>query len=99
MKYHTLFVVFEKAANFKLSSAANYRLRFMGSVKSRSGHEVLTSQICLLTPLKMEISQKNGIYSMSHSSSQHSISVNDHNLLDQRYVVNKRQWYVLLSLV
>ena len=31
MKYHTFFVIFEKARqNFKLSSAANYRWRFMG---------------------------------------------------------------------
>ena len=31
MKYHALFVIFEKAAKFeKLSSAANYRWRFMG---------------------------------------------------------------------
>ena len=28
MKYHALFVIFEKAANFLLSSAANYRWRF-----------------------------------------------------------------------
>ena len=28
MKYHALFVIFEKAANFYLSSAANYRWRF-----------------------------------------------------------------------
>ena len=30
MKYHPLFVIFEKAAKLKLSSAANYRWRFMG---------------------------------------------------------------------
>ena len=30
MKYHALYVIFEKAANLKLSSAANYRWRFMG---------------------------------------------------------------------
>ena len=33
MKYHALFVNFEKSAKFeivKLSSAANYRWRFMG---------------------------------------------------------------------
>ena len=30
MKYHALFVIFEKQLNFKLSSAANYRWRFMG---------------------------------------------------------------------
>ena len=29
MKYHTLFVIFEKASKLKLSSAANYRWRFM----------------------------------------------------------------------
>ena len=28
-KYHALFVIFEKAANLKLSSAATYRWRFM----------------------------------------------------------------------
>ena len=30
VKYHALFVTFEKAANMKLSSAAYYRWRFMG---------------------------------------------------------------------
>ena len=30
MKYHALFVIFERAAKFKLLSAANYRWRFMG---------------------------------------------------------------------
>ena len=31
MKYHALFVIFEKKKqNVKLSSAANYRWRFMG---------------------------------------------------------------------
>ena len=30
MKYHALFVIFEKVANFKLSSAAKYRWRFKG---------------------------------------------------------------------
>ena len=30
VKYHALFVIFEKAAKFKLSSAANYRWRFKG---------------------------------------------------------------------
>ena len=29
MKYNALFVIFEKVANLKLSSAANYRWRFM----------------------------------------------------------------------
>ena len=29
MKYHALFVIFEKQQNLKLSSAANYRWRFM----------------------------------------------------------------------
>ena len=29
MKYHALFVIFEKAANLKLSSAANYRCCFI----------------------------------------------------------------------
>ena len=33
MKYHALFVVFlNKGQNLKLSSAANYRWRFMGSI-------------------------------------------------------------------
>ena len=30
MKYHASFEIFEKAANLKLSSAANYRWRFIG---------------------------------------------------------------------
>ena len=30
MKNHVLFVIFEKAANLKLSSAANHRWRSMG---------------------------------------------------------------------
>ena len=30
MKYHALFVIFDKAAKFELSSAANYRWRFKG---------------------------------------------------------------------
>ena len=30
MKYHALFIIFEKAAQFELSSAANFRWRFMG---------------------------------------------------------------------
>ena len=30
MKYHALFVIFEKAETFEMSSAANYRWRFMG---------------------------------------------------------------------
>ena len=30
MKYHALFVIFEKQQNLKLSSAANYRWSFMG---------------------------------------------------------------------
>ena len=30
MKYHALFVIFEKVAKFDLSSAANSRLRFKG---------------------------------------------------------------------
>ena len=30
MKYHALFVIFEKAANLKLSSAANYRVALYG---------------------------------------------------------------------
>ena len=30
MKYYALFVIFEKAAKLKLSSAANYKWRFMG---------------------------------------------------------------------
>ena len=29
MKYHALFVIFEKQQNLKLSSAANYRWRLM----------------------------------------------------------------------
>ena len=35
MKYHALFVIFEKKNqhNLKLSSAANYRWRFMGEVE------------------------------------------------------------------
>ena len=33
MKYHALFVIFEKAANLKLSSAANYRWHFMGKIE------------------------------------------------------------------
>ena len=32
MKYHALFVNFEKRQNLKLSSAANYRWRFKGLV-------------------------------------------------------------------
>ena len=34
MKYHALFVIFEKRQNLKLSSAANYRLRFYGLITS-----------------------------------------------------------------
>ena len=30
MKYHALFVIFEKQQNLKFSSAANYRWRFKG---------------------------------------------------------------------
>ena len=30
MKYHDLFVIFEKAARFEIVAAANYRWRFMG---------------------------------------------------------------------
>ena len=30
MKYHALFVIYEKAANLKLLSAANYMWCFMG---------------------------------------------------------------------
>ena len=30
MKYHYLFVIFEKGQNLKLSSAANYRWPFIG---------------------------------------------------------------------
>ena len=30
MKYHTLFVIFEKAAEFENFTAAYYRWRFMG---------------------------------------------------------------------
>ena len=30
MKYHALFDIFEKAAKFEISSAANYRGRFVG---------------------------------------------------------------------
>ena len=32
LKYHALFVVFEKVATLNLSSAANYRWRFMGKL-------------------------------------------------------------------
>ena len=34
MKYHALFVIFEKQQNLKLSSAANYRWRFMLKFKT-----------------------------------------------------------------
>ena len=30
MKYHALFVIFEKQQNLKLSSAANYKWHFIG---------------------------------------------------------------------
>ena len=33
MKYHALFVIFDKAANLKLSSAANYRFIHMRYVR------------------------------------------------------------------
>ena len=32
MKYHALFVIFEKVAKLKFSSAANYRWSFMGYI-------------------------------------------------------------------
>ena len=32
MKFYALFVIFEKAANLKLSPAVNYRWRFMGYI-------------------------------------------------------------------
>ena len=39
MKHHALFVIFEKAAKLKLSSAANYRWRFKENTKEE--HRVL----------------------------------------------------------
>ena len=35
MKYHALFVIFKKVANFQLSSAANYRWRFKGKYQNQ----------------------------------------------------------------
>ena len=32
MKYHALFVILKKRQNLKLSSAANYRWRFLGNL-------------------------------------------------------------------
>ena len=34
MKYHALFVIFEKRQNFRSSSAANYRWRFKAKYKA-----------------------------------------------------------------
>ena len=39
MKYHALFVIFEKGAKLKLASAANCRWRFMVNVHSPSWPE------------------------------------------------------------
>ena len=36
IKYHVLFVIYEKPQNFKLWSAANYRWCFMGLEASQS---------------------------------------------------------------
>ena len=35
MKYHSFFVIFEKVANLKLSSAANYRWRFKFKMRKK----------------------------------------------------------------
>ena len=48
MKYHALFVIFEKQRNLKLLSAANYRWRFKGEqvTKLATGRQRVYTDIC-----------------------------------------------------
>ena len=71
MKYHALFVIFEKAENLKLSSAANYRWRFKG--KGVAGKKFYKMKY--FPALKIGFILPNSENLMKHPLMQHSIWV------------------------